>query len=66
MEKRRRRSFTDEFKAKAVHLVSSSGRSLTDSPSFHLRQGSARSSAEGFRFALVMQHRDLHPVAWRV
>ena len=39
--------------------------SLTDSPSFHLRQSSARSSAEGVRFALVMQHRDLHRVAWR-
>ena len=29
MEKRKRRSFTDEFKAKAVQLVQSSGKSVT-------------------------------------
>ncbi len=29
MEKRQRRSFTDEFKAKAVQLVRSSGKSVT-------------------------------------
>ncbi len=29
MERRRRRSFTDEFKAKAVQLARSSGKSMT-------------------------------------
>lgn len=72
-EKRRRRNFTDEFKAKAESMtcavsgISSDARAmaLADSPSFHLRQSSARPSAKGFRSAIVMQHSDLHAVVGR-
>ena len=76
MEKRRRRSFTDEFKAKAVQLVRSSGKSVTAvATDLDLTVSSLRSwmmqaevdagGGRGVRFALVMQHRDLHRVAWR-